>query len=100
MADEELEWLARSKRRSALILLVLGVALAVGGSAWLVGLRDYRTVVSIPSYDMGDGTRSPSLIVNKGLDPRILAGAGAAIGAVFVLASAVLLLRARRTSRT
>lgn len=64
------------------------------GPVYLVDLR------ALPRDDMGDGTRSPSLIVNKGLDPRIFAGAVAAIGAVFVLAGAVLLMRARRTSRT
>lgn len=91
MADEELEWLARAQRRRALLLLVLGMALAIGGGAWLVSLRDYQTVVSIPSYDMGDGTRSPSMIVSKGIDPRIFAGSAAAIGAVFTIAGVVLL---------
>jgi len=99
MADEELEWLARSQRRRTLLLLVLGMALAIGGGAWLVSLRDYQTVVSIPSYDMGDGTRSPALVVSKGIDPRIFAGSAAAIGAVFTIAGVVLLVRTRRMKR-
>jgi ABC-type enterobactin transport system permease subunit len=95
MADEELEWLARSKRRRALLLLVLGIALAIGGGAWLFWLRDYQMTVSLPSYDMGNGTRSPEVTINKGIDPRIFAGAATVIGAMFAMAGAVLLVRAR-----
>jgi uncharacterized membrane protein len=96
MAAEELEWLARSKRRAALLLLGLGVVLAIGGTTWLVWLRDYQAIVSIPSYDMGDGTRSPAMVVRKGLDPRIVAGSLTTIGALLAIAGAVLVVRARR----
>ncbi|HET7500017.1 MAG TPA: hypothetical protein VFK02_03415 [Kofleriaceae bacterium] len=94
--DEEIVWLARSKRRGARLLLALGLVLVVGGGLWLHALRDYRQTVSIPSYDMGDGTRSPALEIHKRLDPRILAGSAVVIGAALAIAGGVLLARVRR----
>jgi hypothetical protein len=45
---------------------------------------------------MGDGTRSPAMVVRKGLDPRIVAGSLTTIGALLAIAGAVLVVRARR----
>jgi hypothetical protein len=95
MVDDSLEWMARSRRRGALRLIIVGVVLAIGGCVWLVESLDFKPNETITVRD-ANGTHTRLSAVRQHIDPRIVSSAFATIGVLISIAGIVMFVRVRR----
>ena len=89
MTDDPLVWARQQRVKNALRVLVVGIVVALAGAAYWYIHRDW-------GQPQVHGT---TIAVRGNSDPRIVAGAALAVGALLAIAGAYLIARAGRMPR-
>jgi len=90
--EDELKWLKRTQRLTALRMVVIGVIIALGGVGWLVLNQDW--VQSEEFYT--DNTHAQVIRVEQRIDPRMFGWAAVAVGGAIAVAGAILMARSHK----